>query len=206
MSRLVWLNLAGYCASLLVFSAFYMKTMIPLRAVAIASNVAFLTYGIAGRLYPVLVLHAILLPLNCIRLQQMRGLIRKVREASEGEPTMEWLIPLMAHRKFEAGHLLFRKGDRADSMYLVLRGSVRLVELGIVIGPGHVLGEIGVFAPDNRRTATAICETDVELGTITDQKAMQLYYQNPKFGFYMFRLVIQRMLENERLRRAAESS
>jgi CRP/FNR family transcriptional regulator, cyclic AMP receptor protein len=61
-----------------------MKTMIPLRVVGIASNVAFmsyalvgLAYGIFGRLYPILVLHACLLPLNLIRLRQVRGLVRQ---------------------------------------------------------------------------------------------------------------------------------
>jgi CRP/FNR family cyclic AMP-dependent transcriptional regulator len=203
MARIGWVNVVGYCASLLVFCTFYMKTMIPLRAVAIASNVFFLTYGIAGRLYPVAVLHAILLPLNSIRLQQMRSLIRRVREASRGNMSLDWLIPLMSHQRFPPGHVLFRLGDPANSMYLVLKGSVRLVELGVTVGSGDLIGEIGVFAPDNLRTATAFCETEVEVGAITDQKVLQLYYQNPRFGFYLFRLVIQRLLENERLRRSA---
>ena len=32
MSELDWINVAGYGASLLVFCAFYMKAMIPLRS------------------------------------------------------------------------------------------------------------------------------------------------------------------------------
>ena len=39
-------ELAGYTASMLVFLAFYIKTMIPLRIVGIASNVAFITYAV----------------------------------------------------------------------------------------------------------------------------------------------------------------
>jgi hypothetical protein len=183
-----------------------MKTMIPLRTVAIGSNVAFLTYGLAGHLYPVAILHAILLPLNLVRLRQMRTLIRRVREASRGQMSDEWLLPLMAHQKFPAGHVLFRSGDPASSMYLVLHGSVRLAELGVTVPRGQLLGEIGVFAPDNRRTATAVCESDVEVGAITDEKVLQLYYQNPEFGFSLFRLVIGRLLEHERLKRQAPGS
>ena len=37
---------------------------------------------------------------------------------------------------------------------------------------------------------------------ITDEKVLHLYYQNPTFGFSMFQLVLQRMLENERDQRA----
>ena len=192
----------GYLASLLVFCAFYMKTMIPLRYVAIASNVVFVTYGIAGRIYPVLVLHAVLLPLNVLRLHQMRTLIQRVREASRGEVSMEWLIPLMTRQKFESGHVLFRIGEPANSMYLILEGSVRVVEIDVTLGPGVLVGEMGVFAPNTRRTGTVVCASDVEVGEMTDKKILQLYYQNPKFGFYMFRLVVQRMLENERRQRA----
>ena len=68
-----WVELVGYLASLLVFSTFYMKTMIPLRCVAIASNVAFLTYGYFAGLYPVFLLHVVLLPLN---LFMVRTIIR----------------------------------------------------------------------------------------------------------------------------------
>ena len=85
LANLSWVELSGYVASLLVFVAFYMKTMIPLRVVAILSNVAFITYAVGGHLYPVLILHSVLLPLNCIRLQQMRALVAKVHEASHTE-------------------------------------------------------------------------------------------------------------------------
>lgn len=198
MARIGWVEVVGYCASLLVFCTFYMKTMIPLRGVAIASNIVFVTYGLAGGIYPVFVLHVVLLPLNCLRLYQMRTLIRRVREASRGHMSTEWLIPLMTHHKHKSGDVLFRMGDPANSMYLILEGSVRLVELDVTLGPGILIGEIGVFAPDNRRTGTAVCESDVEIGAISDEKVLQLFYQNPTFGFYMFRLVVQRMLENER--------
>ena len=98
-----WVELTGYVASLLVFCTFYMKTMIPLRAVAMASNVAFMTYGLAGGIYPVFVLHVILLPLNCLRLYEVQRLIRQVRAAAHGELSSEWLIPLMTRQHFSRG-------------------------------------------------------------------------------------------------------
>lgn len=201
-----WVNVAGYVASALVFCTFYMKTMIPLRTVAISSNVAFLTYGLAGHLYPVAILHAILLPLNLLRLRQMRTLIRRVREASRAEMAYEWLLPLMSHERFPAGHVLFRAGDEARMMYMVLEGTVRLEELNVTVPRGELLGEIGLFSPDHRRMATAICDSEVEVGEIADEKVLQLYYQNPEFGFYLFRLVIQRLLEDQRPRQSSAPS
>ena len=59
---------AGYAGSCLVFAAFGMRSLIPLRAVALLSNVAFLTYGLGMDLAPVWALHAALLPMNLWRL------------------------------------------------------------------------------------------------------------------------------------------
>jgi hypothetical protein len=191
-----WIELAGYTASVLVFLAFYMKTMIPLRLVGIASNLAFITYAVGAQLYPVLILHAILLPLNGLRLFQMRALIRKIRDASHGDLSMRWLTPFMRRRTLTKGEVLFKKGDRATEMYVTLSGSIRLVDVGVTVGAGSVLGEIGVFAPKQERMDTAVCETDVELGAISNDKVLELYHQNPKFGRYLMTLIIQRLLED----------
>jgi hypothetical protein len=61
---------AGYLASGLVVMAFCMKDIIPLRVVALISNIAFLIYRIALGRAPVWLLHAILLPINGWRLWQ----------------------------------------------------------------------------------------------------------------------------------------
>ena len=195
LAQMSWVEVMGYVASTLVFCSFYMKTMIPLRVAGILSNVAFMTYAVGGRLYPVLILHAILLPLNCVRLVQMRTLIKKVREAAKGDCSMEWLIPYMQSRTLKKG-VLFRKGDAAEEMYIVLKGSVRLVDVGVTVHPGTVLGEIGIFAPSRQRMDTAICESDVEVATISNDTVWQLYHQNPKFGFYLINLVTDRLLQN----------
>jgi hypothetical protein len=61
----------GFLASGLVITAFCMKDIVQLRIVAVASNMAFLTYGIALGLMPVWLLHLLLLPVNLGRLWQM---------------------------------------------------------------------------------------------------------------------------------------
>lgn len=63
-------ELIGYLASLLVLVTFCMSGMVALRAVAIASNVAFIGYAALAGISPVLVLHALLLPMNVYRLLQ----------------------------------------------------------------------------------------------------------------------------------------
>jgi hypothetical protein len=60
-------EMIGYVASGLIFLAFWMKTMMPLRLVAIASNIAFIAFGTANNLVPILVLHSLLFPLNLLK-------------------------------------------------------------------------------------------------------------------------------------------
>ena len=130
ISHLNWVQLIGYAASLLVFSTFYMKTMIPLRCIAVLSNVAFLTYGYFAVLYPVFFLHVVLLPLNILRLYQMGKLIERVRRASKKDYSIEWMISSMTEQEFKKADVLFRKGDKADKFYYIEKGSVRLPEIG----------------------------------------------------------------------------
>ena len=72
-----------------------------------------------------------------MRLVQHIRLIRRVREAAEGDPEIEKLLPLMAHRTFPEGTVLFNKGDLAEEMYFLSKGRVLFPEFGveIVISP-----------------------------------------------------------------------
>lgn len=55
----------------MVFATFSMKSMLPLRIVAICSNVTFIYYALLSSIYPVLILHICLLPMNLLRLRQI---------------------------------------------------------------------------------------------------------------------------------------
>lgn len=184
-------QIIGYISSILVFSAFYMKTMIPLRIVAICSNFTFITYAVLGGLYPILILHGVLLPLNILRLRQMLKLIKKVKQASRGENNLEFLTPYMSSEEYENGQVLFNKGDRADKIYFIKEGDIVLPELQKELGSGTTLGEVGIFAPDNVRACSAVATGKVEALTITSEKVLQLYYQNPTFGFFLIRTIAE---------------
>jgi hypothetical protein len=66
-----WRQACGYVASALVLATFWMRQMVPLRVVAICSNVAFFSYATLLGLPPVAILHAVLLPVNVWRLCQL---------------------------------------------------------------------------------------------------------------------------------------
>jgi hypothetical protein len=178
----VHLNIAdvmGYIAGLLVFITFGMKTMVPLRAIGIASNVFFIAYGYLAPAYPPLVLHILLLPLNVWRLLGMA-----------------WIKPFTSARRISVGETLFRKGDAADRLFVVVSGRCRLVESGIEIDPGAVVGELALIAPGKARTQTLECIEPGELLEITYGQIKQLYFQNPAFGFYFLELTTRRLFEN----------
>jgi hypothetical protein len=61
-------EVVGYAAASAVLASFLMRSMVPLRLVAILSNILFLSYGYLADIAPVLVLHAALLPINVARL------------------------------------------------------------------------------------------------------------------------------------------
>jgi CRP/FNR family cyclic AMP-dependent transcriptional regulator len=191
-----WIEVAGYLASALVLATFCMKTMIPLRAAAICSNVAFIVYGFYDSLYPVLILHAILLPLNIWRAVQMRLLIRKVEIASKGDLSTDWLKPFMKEQRYKAGETLFNRGDHAERVYMLLSGNVHIEQIDYTLHPGELFGEVGLFSADHQRTQTARALTDVNLLWIAEGELAQICYQNPGLAFYFLRLVTNRLIAN----------
>lgn len=186
----------GYIAAGLVLATFSMRTMLPLRILGIASNIAFVSYGFLAGLYPVLILHAVLLPLNVYRFVEMYRLVREFRDEVGRKHAFDALLPYMGSVSLPTGSTLFRQGDSADDMYILTVGRVRLLELDREVGPGEAVGEISMFSPDRRRTATAMCTEDCKLRRITHEKLHELVHQNPGIAFYLIGIITARLLDN----------
>jgi hypothetical protein len=189
-------EILGYIAAALVFTTFSMKTMVPLRIVGIASNVFFIAYGYLNPAYPLLVLHCMLLPLNILRLRQMQSLVTETKAATEGDLDMNWIKPFTKTRDMAPGQVLFRKGEEATEIIFVMSGSLKIPELGVTIPPGEVVGELGMLSPDRKRTQSAICVDGGEILVITYDQVRQLFFQNPKFGYYFMQVASARLFEN----------
>jgi hypothetical protein len=185
----------GLVGVVLVLLTNLMKTMIPLRALAMSANVVFAGYFYMKQIYPSCVLQLLLLPINGYRLREMVQLTRRVRAASRGD-TMDWLQPFMRRRRYRRGDLLFSKGDLAEEMFYTMSGRYRVGALDAEIGPGEVFGELGLLAPEQHRTQTIECVEDGEVLVIGYKQVQELYYQNPEFGFYFLRLVAGRLFSN----------
>ena len=68
---LSWIDVLGYAASGMTLATFAQRTMLPMRMMALGSNVCFIGYGAMGPFMPVLTLHLILLPINLTRLRTL---------------------------------------------------------------------------------------------------------------------------------------
>lgn len=191
------MELFGWAAAACSLFAFYSKTMIPLRIAVIAANVFAIVFSLYNHNIPNLIGSLILLPLNMVRLREMQKLTSDVRRAhTRGELDFDWLKPFMKPIELKIGESIFEKGAEADSAYVVAEGQVSLPDLGVILGPGSLFGEMGLFSSTGKRMSGARAISDVRIYRITYDEFEQLYFQNPQFGLYLVRLMVRRMEAN----------
>jgi CRP/FNR family transcriptional regulator, cyclic AMP receptor protein len=196
----------GYLASALVLCTFLTRTMMPLRVIALGSNLAFITYGVLLHLYPVLVLHITLLPVNAWRLREIFQLVKSVRHTDDDSTVFNALVPFAKQMTVPRGEVLIRKGDPSDALYLVLDGKLWVEEAEAELGPGSIVGEMGVLSRTHRRTATVDAKTDCELGRVSAEDFQRVYFADPSLGLSLIRMIIDRLTrdaEAQRLEAAA---
>jgi hypothetical protein len=187
---------AGVAALLVIVSAF-VRTMIPLRWLAVGSNVGFIVYGLVHPSALMVALHAVLLPVNLWRVRQMVSLTRRVSAAGADPQQMAlWLRPYMRSRQYQAGSTIFERGALADRLYFLAEGRVELPDVGRTLEAGQMFGEIAFFAPDGRRSSSAHCVSDCMVLSIDETTFKQLVYQNPDFGVQVVRLIAGRLSQD----------
>lgn len=204
------LNLAysfGFIGAALMVTSYLMKSMLPLRVVALVACLFLVLYGYLAAAMPTLLLYGALIPINIKKTLQIHKLVQAIKNAKSDTPISEWLLPNMTRRTAKAGTILWKKGDVATEMLYLEAGSLRLVEYDEMLVPGSLVGEIGIFAPDNRRTLTLACGSDCTLYSLSGEGMARLYYQNPKLGFHVMRLIVTRLMnDTEKARHAAVSN
>lgn len=183
----------GAIGGLLMVLSNLMKRMVALRLFAVAANLFFILHFAVEHNVLLAVLQAALLAINAWRLWTLRRLLQSLEAANEDTPIREWLLPQMKKKRFKAGTVLFRIGEPANELYYIQSGTIRAQEIGAELGPGTVIGEIGMFSAEHVRAATVVCATDVVAYTMTDEAAYVLYVSNPQIGFFLIRLIIQQM-------------
>ena len=183
-------------ASIFVVATLSMRTMIPLRVFGILANTVLIVTAVPSHNYLVMGVQAVMLLVNSYRLHQMLQLVRDVKKSVNSDLSMEWLKPFMTERQCAAGEILFYKDEKAEDMLYIVSGRFKLVESGIVLPVGAIVGELGMLSPSNTRTQTLECMEAGLVLSVSYSKVEELYVQNPAFGFYFLRLSSARLFQN----------
>jgi hypothetical protein len=186
-------ELIGISAAAVSLYAAHAKTMVPLRIAAIVANALAMAYSFLHGTYPTFTLNAILLPLNAWRLHSMLQLTRDIDVATKSDMNVDWLLPYTRPADFKAGDIIMQRGDYATAAFYIVSGEIEMVEINATWGKGTLVGEIGLFTPDGKRTMTIRCKTDVQAAQIDYDRFKELYFQNPQFGFRLLHLIVARM-------------
>jgi hypothetical protein len=207
LANINFANTLALIGAVLYVGTLMVRTIVPLRILGILSIVFFIGYGALAGAVATFLLYLLSLPINIIRLRQMLNLVKKARVSAQGDLSMDWLRPYMTPRKYKKGEVLFRKGDVAKEMFLIITGTFLVKEIGVELSPGRIMGELGFIAPKNRRTQTVQSLGNGEVLTISYDKLLELYFQNPEFGYYFLRLTTERLMQNvTRLERIVEQN
>ncbi len=178
----------------LVIAGAFVRTMLPLRWLAVGSNAALVIFGALHPSIITLLIAGLLLPVNIYRAVEITRLTRRVvRAQADADLTGLWLKPYMKPRRLKAGQTLFRKGDQANRLYLLVDGEMELADIGKRLEPGRIFGEIALFSPSGLRTHTARCLSPCSVLEIHERTVKELYFQNPAFGFHLIELLAGRL-------------
>jgi hypothetical protein len=196
LANITLANMFALVGAIFFVATLLTHTMVPLRVANMIGCAFFACFGVLTGAVTTFLLYFLMVPINAYRLRQMLVLVKKARSATQGDMSMEWLKPFMTERKYRKGDVLFKKDDAADEMLLTVTGKFLVKEINVELPPGRLMGELGFLTPDNRRTATIECIENGHVLTITYEKLLEIYFQNPQFGYYFLVLTSQRLLEN----------
>jgi methyl-accepting chemotaxis protein len=204
----LWIEVVAIVAAGVIAVSSNLPTRISYRRIFVLVCAAFVVYGAVRPDLAIVRIHGVLLLILIVRELILLSVLRESRTEVLANASMafkeqrasphkviapEWLTPLMVRAYLKSGQYLFKVGDLSDEMFLITKGSVRIPELNLSMGAGEMIGEIGIFSPERKRTATALCESDVEVLRISARRVFELFCQNPKFAFLLMQLIIGRM-------------
>lgn len=92
----------GFIGAGLMVTSYLMKSMLPLRVVALVACLFLVLYGYLAAAMPTLLLYGALIPINIKKTMQIHKLVRAIENAKSDTPISEWLLPNMTRRTARA--------------------------------------------------------------------------------------------------------
>ena len=104
------------------------------------------------------------------------------------------------------GEFVFREGNEAQALYIVKKGSLRIMSGSIVyetVTTGGILGEMALIDEGAPRSASVLAVTHAELWEIDNEKFRSMVATNPDFALMIMRVMARRLrIMNQRYRPA----
>ena len=100
---------------------------------------------------------------------------------------------------YSPGDVIFREGDQAHHMYVVLDGEIELQVSGRRVGTskaGDLMGEMAIVG-SHKRTATAIAKTPCRLAPVTERRFVLLVQETPYFALHVMKVLTDRIVRKE---------
>ncbi|NQD36902.1 cAMP-activated global transcriptional regulator CRP [Permianibacter sp. IMCC34836] len=103
------------------------------------------------------------------------------------DPTLEWFVSHCHRRKYPAKSTIIYAGDKPDTLYLIIEGSVSVLiedndgrELVLAyLNAGDFFGEMGLFDGQDVRSAWVRAKVECEVAEVSYTKFQQLGRENP---------------------------
>ncbi|MEM2282077.1 MAG: cyclic nucleotide-binding domain-containing protein [Candidatus Hadarchaeales archaeon] len=108
------------------------------------------------------------------------------------------IAAIAQEEEYEAGHVLFKPGDRAEKIYLIEKGRVSIEieitpteRIGVyVLGEGNFFGYPALL-PSKTYTTVGTCLERTKLITIEASRLLSLLEKDPKRGFKVMQKVAE---------------
>ncbi|MEY2466987.1 MAG: family transcriptional regulator, cyclic receptor protein [Verrucomicrobiota bacterium] len=112
---------------------------------------------------------------------------------------------LFAHEsnpvRLAPGEILFKAGDAADGMYVLLEGALDVLVGDRVVEnstPGSIIGEMALI-DHSPRGATIIAREPCTLAKIDEQRFRRIIQQNPFFATHVMKVLADRIRHMDQL-------
>ncbi|MHA2371222.1 MAG: cyclic nucleotide-binding domain-containing protein [Candidatus Hodarchaeales archaeon] len=125
------------------------------------------------------------------------------------KPEINQIFDLGVIRPIKEGELIFRKGDIGQEMYIILTGTIDIVDeskanaLGIIaeLGPGEVLGELAIFGESHEHSAHAIAREPAYVLVLSEEILNKLFEQEipKKFVMNIIKILCHRLRVTNRM-------
>jgi CRP-like cAMP-binding protein len=101
--------------------------------------------------------------------------------------------------EYQPGDMIFKEGDQAHHMYVVLQGDIELRVDDRPVGrsrAGDIMGEMAIVG-SHKRTATAIATSPCRLVPITERRFVLLVQEQPYFALHVMKILTDRIVRKE---------